>query len=402
MLRHCILSAQHPFFLVHHVVQGRLLGIKEPFTPAVAEVAVALSGGCDPQVAQQAARVYRELEREESRFLGTLEAGQKVLQQVISEAAGAGSTVEGAKVRSSVAVCMHDVHVMLWVICTKAAFCSCFALAMFARTNNICSSYCTPTRCHQAFLLYDTFGFPLEITQELAAEAGLSVDLVGFQAEMDSQRRRSKEALAAVDLTAQAALGGLVAEVGATEFLGYDDTSAEGTVVALMSQGKSVQEAAAGTMMCWWRESRHVGQLLKMQHVCLAGCTYCVHRCTPCINTPCSIILAGDVVEVVLDRTPFYAESGGQVGDRGRLQVVSPSGAAALLTVSDVRGAAGGDLHVHAAEVVQGSLRVGDRVVAEVDERSRHRARCNHTSTHLLQSALKQVLGEEVGQQVRC
>lgn len=106
-------------------------------------------------------------------------------------------------------------------------------------------------------------------------------------------------------------------------------------------------------------------------------------------------------MEVVLDRTPFYAESGGQVGDRGRIQVVSASGTAGTLSVADVRGAAGGDLHVHAAEVLQGALRVGDSVVAEVDAAQRHRARCNHTSTHLLQSALKQVLGEEVGQQVR-
>lgn len=109
---------------------------------------------------------------------------------------------------------------------------------------------------------------------------------------------------------------------------------------------------------------------------------------------------AGEAVEVVLDRTPFYAESGGQVGDRGDIQVIEASDTAALLRVADVRGAAGGDLHVHAAEVLQGTLRVGDRVMAEVDAGRRHRARCNHTSTHLLQSALKQVLGEEVGQQV--
>jgi len=279
------------------VMKGRSLGIPHPFLPEVARVAVSLSGGCDPEVQANEGRVLAELQREEEAFVATLKKGEKILAEVLDSAEASGRGVSGA----------------------------------------------------DAFLLYDTFGFPLECTVESAQERGVAVDEDGFAEEMERQKRMSKDAREEVDLTAGAELGAVRAEAGATEFRGYADLDLEGASVVALLVGGARSEAAA----------------------------------------------EGDEVEVVLDRTPFYAESGGQAGDRGTLEAAS----GAVLRVADVQKAAGGDLFVHKATVVSGQVRVGEAVRAAVEPGARARVKSNHTATHLLQAALKAVLGDEVGQQ---
>ncbi|CAL8465000.1 g4535 [Coccomyxa elongata] len=292
------------------VMKGRLLGIKEAMLPALAETVIGLSGGCDPAVAKNSQRIIAELLREEEKFASTLEAGEKRLNQVLEAAAVQGSAA----------------------IVSGAA----------------------------AFELYDTYGFPLEITQEIAAERGIQVDAVGFEAEMASQKSRSREAARSIDMTAGHALGDLAQQLGSTSFIGYDHgpLRAPGSVLAIFRGGSSVDSASEG-----------------------------------------------DEVEVILDRTPFYAESGGQVGDSGRFTSIessgggngaaSPSGNALNVQVHDTQKAGGGALVVHHGRIERGGLHVGQMVMAEVDTSSRLGARKHHTATHLLQSALKQVLKDE-------
>ncbi|KAK9824092.1 hypothetical protein WJX72_007684 [[Myrmecia] bisecta] len=289
------------------IMKGRLLGIQQAFLPAVAAVAVELSRTCDAAVAANAQRVYDELAREEKQFTTTLEAGEKKLAEFLSAAEAGSKTVSGV----------------------------------------------------DAFVLYDTYGFPLEITQEIAADRGLQVDAEGFGAEMQRQRQRSKDSAKVVDVTAASALNSLAERVGATEFIGYTDLTGPSTVLAILRSGEAVESASVG-----------------------------------------------DSVEVVLDRSPFYAESGGQVGDRGTLvdpEQPSTSGGASTSSIAvridDVQKGAGGLLVVHSAHIERGGLRLGQKVHATVDALLRRRIRANHTATHLLQAALKQVLGPDVSQQ---
>ncbi|GBF88584.1 alanine-tRNA ligase [Raphidocelis subcapitata] len=303
-------------------MKGRLVGIKGAFLAEVAREAVALSAACDPQVSANAQRVFDELAREEEAFSLTLSKGQKLLDELLDAAAAAAAKGGGkGKGGGRGAVSGAD-----------------------------------------AFLLYDSYGFPVELTVELAEARGVEVDMAGFDAAMEAQRARSKASRAEVDLTAGGTLNALAGEVGPTEFVGYTSIEGAARVVGLVVEGAAADEA---------RE--------------------------------------GDRVDVLLDRTPFYAESGGQVGDRGLLQAApGQSGAAqgspgqsgaALLEVTDVQKAAGGRLFVHSATVASGALRVGDAVSARVDERLRRRVRAHHTATHLLQSALKRVLGPDTCQQ---
>lgn len=275
------------------IMKGRLLGIKEPFTPSVAAVAVELSAACDPAVATNATRIFDELRREELRFLATLDIGEKVLNQVLEKARKVGK-VDGT----------------------------------------------------DAFILYDTYGFPLEVTLEAANDYGLTVDITEFEAAMEEQRQRSKHAAREVDMTADGAIANLVAS-NATLFEGHSQLSLEAIVVGLLKDGKVVQS-----------------------------------------------IVAGEQADIVLNKTPFYAESGGQIGDVGLL-----SASAAALVVKDVKKAAGGAAYIHKVEVQSGQIAVGDEVSARVDEIARKRACCNHTATHLLQAALKHVLGADTAQQ---
>jgi alanyl-tRNA synthetase len=198
-----------------------------------------------------------------------------------------------------------------------------------------------------AFKLYDTFGFPLDLTQDALREQGREVDLPGFEAAMTEQRRRARAAWAGSgDAATERVWFDVREQAGASEFLGYSTESAEGEIRALVVDGAPVAEADAG-----------------------------------------------QTVAVVLNQTPFYAESGGQVGDTGRI-----TGADALrITVTDTQKKLG-SVFVHLGRIDSGTARVGAAVVAEVDHTRRGAIRAHHSATHLLHEALRRRMGTHVTQ----
>ncbi len=197
-----------------------------------------------------------------------------------------------------------------------------------------------------AFKLYDTFGFPLDLTQDALREQGRGVDLTGFEIAMTEQRRRARAAWAGSGETATDRVWFELKEnLGASEFLGYATEKAEGTISALVVGGHPVEQAEAGAE-----------------------------------------------VSVLLNQTPFYAESGGQVGDTGTI-----SAPGLVIHVIDTQKKLG-DLYVHIGRVVEGTAKVGGAVLAEVDHARRSAIRAHHSATHLLHEALRRRLGEHVAQ----
>jgi alanyl-tRNA synthetase len=197
-----------------------------------------------------------------------------------------------------------------------------------------------------AFTLYDTYGFPLDLTQDALKSRGIGVDIASFTDAMDRQREKARASWAGSGEAATEAIWFPLREkLGATEFLGYDTESAEGVVTALVRDGKEVAE-----------------------------------------------LKAGESGQVVVNQTPFYGESGGQVGDTGAM-----SGEGVRARVTDTQKRAG-DVFVHAVTVEQGALKVGTALALEVDHARRAKIRANHSATHLLHEALRQVLGDHVAQ----
>ncbi|MFN6464476.1 MAG: alanine--tRNA ligase [Nostoc sp. DedVER02] len=280
--------------LIRRVVRhGRLIGISGEFTTQVAETAIALSESAYPNVRQREAAIKAELQREESNFLRTLDRGEKLLEEIIQEVKQRGNTQISGE---------------------------------------------------SAFTLYDTHGFPFELTQEIAEENNLTVDVDGFQKAMEIQQQGGRGAHETIDLTVQGSLDKLAEHVKVTEFLGYTQPTATAKVEAILVEGVSQEEAEAGTQ-----------------------------------------------VQIVLDKTPFYAESGGQIGDRGYI-----SGDGIVVRVEDVKKES--DFFVHFGRIERGTLRVGDRVTAQIDPACRRRAQANHTATHLLQAALKKIVDDGISQ----
>ncbi len=198
-----------------------------------------------------------------------------------------------------------------------------------------------------AFKLYDTYGFPLDLTQDAMREQGRNVDTAGFEAAMAEQRARARAAWAGSGEAATETVWFEIKErTGGTEFLGYTTESAEGEILALVADGQ-----------------------------------------------PAMAVPAGSEVAVVLNQTPFYGESGGQVGDTGR--ITGPEGL--VITVTDTQKKLG-DLYVHLGLVTAGEARVGTPVVAEVDHARRGTIRAHHSATHLLHEALRRRLGTHVTQ----
>lgn len=202
-----------------------------------------------------------------------------------------------------------------------------------------------------AFTLHDTYGFPLEVTQEICAESGIEVDVEQFNHLMDEQRSRARRATQddaeAAWSTYDGSMAALLEQVGATVFTGYDENESTGHVCALLRDGESVCTLSAGE----------------------AGC-------------------------VVLDRSPFYAEMGGQVADTGT--ITSPDGASRA-RVTDVKAPESG-LIVHYVQVEQGSFTIDDEAIGSIDVARRERIRRNHTATHILHKVLSEVLGNHVKQ----
>jgi alanyl-tRNA synthetase len=198
-----------------------------------------------------------------------------------------------------------------------------------------------------AFRLYDTYGFPLDLTQDALREQGRGVDAAGFEAAMAEQRRRARAAWSGSGDTGTDRVWFEVKEqVGATEFLGYSTEKAEAVVTSLVIAGMVVEHATAG-----------------------------------------------DSVSVLLNQTPFYAESGGQVGDAG---TITGPGDLRIVVTDTLKKL--GDLHVHVGRVESGAVRVGDPVIAELDHARRGAIRANHSATHLLHEALRRRLGTHVTQ----
>ncbi|MCP5199206.1 MAG: alanine--tRNA ligase [Gammaproteobacteria bacterium] len=272
---------------------GHKLGIERPFFHRLVAPLAAEMGDAYPALAERAEAVATVLAQEEARFAETLDQGMRILEQAIANLEG--DIIPGAVV----------------------------------------------------FQLYDTYGFPVDLTADIARERSLRLDQAGFEAAMQVQRERARAAshFANVD-TAHAIAGDALAALGREQvFTGYDSTRDKATVVGLFVDGKAVDAVTAGT-----------------------------------------------AAVVVLDRTPFYAESGGQVGDRGVLE--GDEGAA--FVVADTRKQGG--LFLHVGQQQQGSLARGARVVAAVEDPRRQATRRNHSATHLMHAALREVLGKHVEQ----
>jgi alanyl-tRNA synthetase len=264
---------------------GKKLGTDELFFYKLVAPLVKEMGGAYPELAKAQAHVEKVLEKEERRFAETLDQGMEILEEAIAQ-------LDGKKIAGEV-----------------------------------------------AFKLYDTYGFPLDLTADIARERGLAVDQQGFEEAMAGQRDRARAA-SKFSVTDDSALKTDLE----TSFSGYEGVSGESTVVALFNDGKAVDELAVG-----------------------------------------------DDGAVILSSTPFYAESGGQVGDTGVLTSKDHS-----FTVLDTQKS--GKAFVHFGSVQAGGLKVGDKVVANVDAERRQAIRLNHSATHLMHSALRSELGDHVQQ----
>ena len=280
--------------LIRRVVRhGRLIGISGEFINEVAETAISLSESIYPNLRQRETAIKAELQREESNFLKTLDRGEKLLAEIIQEVKQKGQTSISGE---------------------------------------------------SAFTLYDTYGFPLELTQEVAEENNITVDVDGFNAEMQKQVERAKAAHETIDLTVQGSLDKLAEHIHSTQFIGYTQLTTTAKIEVLLVAGVSEEAAEAGTE-----------------------------------------------VQIVLDKTPFYAESGGQIGDKGYI-----SGDGVLVRIEDVKKES--DFFIHFGHIERGTIRIGDEITAQIDTACRRRAQANHTATHLLQAALKKVVDEGISQ----
>ncbi|EPK9890418.1 alanine--tRNA ligase [Klebsiella pneumoniae] len=264
---------------------GNMLGAKDTFFWKLVAPLIDVMGSAGDELKQQQAQVEQVLKTEEEQFARTLERGLALLDEELSKLKG--DTLDG----------------------------------------------------ETAFRLYDTYGFPVDLTADVCRERNIKVDEAGFEAAMEEQRRRARESSGfGADYNA------MIRVDGASEFKGYDHLELNGKVTALFIDGKAVDSVSAG-----------------------------------------------QEAVVILDQTPFYAESGGQVGDKGELK-----GAGFSFAVSDTQKY--GQAIGHIGKVASGTLKVGDAVQADVDEARRQRIRLNHSATHLMHAALRQVLGTHVAQ----
>ena len=272
---------------------GKLLGINHPFLYEVVDTVIHENECAYPDLREKQAYITKVIRTEEENFARTIDGGMKIYDEMLAAHKAAGETVfSGA----------------------------------------------------DAFKLYDTYGFPVDLTVEMAQEEGMTVDRDGFDKMMEEQRVRARKAREALGDLGWAGIE-FGKEMPATEFVGYDHNEAEGKILAIVAEGELRDEVAAGAE-----------------------------------------------ATVVLDQTPFYAEMGGQVADHGTIRT-----AAGLLEVKDVQKNKGGKF-LHSGVVTEGVLKVGDTVTASIDTERRKAIRRAHSATHLLDAALKKVLGDHVHQ----
>ena len=271
---------------------GKRLGLDEPFLAETARVTIEQMEHVYPEIGQRRDFILEVIELEEARFGETLNTGLELIESMMIER----ETAQAGKISGE-----------------------------------------------DAFRLYDTYGFPLELTREIAAGRGFSVDLEGFEREMEKQRERAKTAQK-FELTEQVVSKGEL-DIKTTVFTGYSNLNQKTVILSLLVDNESVE-----------------------------------------------IVKEGQEANLILADTPFYGEMGGQVGDTGEIH--SPTGHFSVTDTIRVPP----DIIVHQGHVTEGSLTVGDEVTAEVDREGRLDIARNHTATHLLQAALRQVLGEHVQQ----
>ncbi len=267
---------------------GYQLGQKQPFFHKLVDALCEQMGDAYPELVKARETVKRVLRVEEERFAETIEQGMKILEEAIGGLSG--KIIPGELV----------------------------------------------------FKLYDTYGFPADLTADIARERGLEIDAAGFDREMDAQRARARAA-SQFGVAQQAG----IALDGKTDFTGYERLEEQATIIGLFHDGEPVDSLESGAEGM-----------------------------------------------VVLDKTPFYAESGGQVGDRGELLM---PGSDTRFEVTDTRKQ-GGAVFGHLGRMAAGTLKVGDSVLARVDEENRRRIALNHSATHLLHAALRRILGDHVQQ----
>ncbi|MCD6505295.1 alanine--tRNA ligase [Candidatus Poribacteria bacterium] len=277
------------------ILYGKRIGMDKPFIWRLVEPIQLIMGDAYPEVRERREFIERIIKSEEERFHRTLDRGLEILEEELERL-----KAEGGKV--------------------------------------------IPGR--KAFELYDTYGFPLDLTQLIARERGFVVDEMGFRRAMDEQRERGRASWRGdVDYTKASVYADVLKEFGPTQFIGYETLNATAKVVALIRSGEMISSASRGKE-----------------------------------------------VEVVLDRTPFYGEAGGQVGDKGRMI----SERAVIEVIDAFRPSP--DLIVHRCRILEGELLAGDEVKAQVNEWDRLETARAHTATHLLHAALRKVLGEHARQ----
>jgi alanyl-tRNA synthetase len=272
---------------------GKVLGMEEAFLYRLVPVVGDIMGDFYPEVVEKQAFIQRVIKNEEERFHETLNEGMQILEQVVEKAKAEGrQEISGG----------------------------------------------------ESFKLYDTYGFPLDLTEDFAAEHGLQVDREGFEQEMETQRNRARAARQEAE--SMQVQGGILSELDVpSRFVGYDKLAVETEVAAIIHDGQLIDRAGEGTI--------------------------------------CQIVLA---------ETPFYAESGGQIADQGSIYNTSVQ-----MRVKDVQKGPRGQ-HIHTVEIVRGAVTGGELVQAELDQAQRADIIKNHTATHLLHQALKDVLGTHVNQ----
>lgn len=272
---------------------AKQIGINRPFMYELVPVVGDIMKEFYPEVNEKKEFIQKVIKNEEDRFYETLNEGLAILSDIIKKEKEAGNTmISGSDV----------------------------------------------------FRLYDTYGFPVELTEEYAEEEGLEIDRAGFEKEMDMQRKRARDARQ--DTGSMQVQGGALGNISiASDFVGYEERSIHTEIVAIVKNKDLTEEATEG-----------------------------------------------DEVQVILQQTPFYAESGGQVSDPGVIR-----GEDVQLRVTDVQKAPNGQ-HVHTAVIESGSIQTGSKVIAEINRTNRSAIVKNHTATHLLHQALKDVLGDHVNQ----